>query len=80
MLTALVFYLIFIRGRLSLKFEKEADELAAKYAGKHAMISALEKLAKVNLLPRRTSRLFNLLQAHPSIEERIRYLKSLKQA
>jgi STE24 endopeptidase len=73
-------YLLLIHARLSLRFEKEADKLAAEFVGKENMIKALEKLAKTNLLPKRTGKLFNLINLHPSIEERIKFLQEMEES
>lgn len=74
-LFAFLFYFLLINGKISLKFEREADILAAKIVGKKYVIKALKKLAKVNVAPRKTGKLFNLITLHPSIEERIKYLE-----
>ncbi len=59
----------FIRRR----FERQADMEAAHYMGKDNMISALNKLSDLAFLPKKVSKFWNL--SHPSIEDRVRYLK-----
>ncbi len=54
-------------------FETEADAAGARIAGKAAMISALEKLAVINLIPRERH---HLLSTHPSVQNRIQALRS----
>lgn len=67
-------YLFIIEAKIALRNEFKADEFAAKIVGKEATIRALEKLAELNLTPKRTGKWFNILSFHPSIEERIRHL------
>ena len=74
-LSAYIVYFIFIQGRISMRNEFKADEYAAKVVGKETVIKTLEKLAEVNLTPKRTGKLFSFLSLHPSIEERIRHLE-----
>ena len=57
-------------------FETQADVEAAKYVGSKNMISALEKLSDLALIPRNVSRYWNLW--HPSIDMRIKKLYTLK--
>lgn len=58
---------------LSRKYETQADSYAAEVCGTEAMISALWKLAELNLIPKDKS---HLLSTHPSVEERIRALRN----
>ncbi len=62
-------------ARLMVYFEFRADRFAAKMVGKDVYVRALSKLAEVNVMKRRTGKLFNLLTLHPSIEERIERLE-----
>ncbi|WP_297436608.1 M48 family metallopeptidase [Thermococcus sp.] len=75
---AYVIYFVIIQGRISLRNEFKADEFAAEVVGKKTVIRTLEKLAEVNLTPKRTGKWFNLLNYHPSIEERVRHLREIE--
>jgi len=57
------------------KFETQADLDAAKYVGKNSLISALNKLSELSLMPKKVSSLWGL--SHPSISKRIEKLKML---
>jgi len=59
--------------RVGRRFETEADAAGAHIAGKAAMISALEKLAALNLIPKERQ---HLLSTHPSVQNRIQALRS----
>lgn len=74
---AYVVYFVIIQGKVSLRNEFKADEFASKVVGKETVIRTLEKLAEVNLTPKRTGRWFSFLSMHPSIEERVKHLKEL---
>jgi Zn-dependent protease with chaperone function len=58
--------------RLARAFERQADAEAARVAGRPAMISTLEKLAALNLIPREQQ---HLLSTHPSMQARIEALR-----
>ncbi|MFA4640334.1 M48 family metallopeptidase [Pyrococcus kukulkanii] len=62
---------------LRLKNEYEADEFAAKIAGKEHIISALKKLAEINEIPKDTPRWFDVMHSHPSIKKRIKRLEEM---
>ena len=64
------------QGAVGLKLEYAADDFAQRAVGLEPTISALEKLAELNMAKRKTGRVFNLLSQHPSIEERIKKLRS----
>ncbi len=72
---AYVIFVFFGLGIIQNRFEYEADEFAAKTVDPMATISALEKLAELNKVPKRTGKIFNILFKHPSIEERIENIK-----
>lgn len=58
-------------GRIMVYLEFRADRYAAKVVGKDVYVKALSKLAEINVMKRKTGKLFNILTFHPSIEERI---------
>lgn len=61
---------------LPLRLERRADDFAVSIVGADATINALEKIAQVNMVPRRTGRVWNILTRHPSVEERVDRIKS----
>ncbi|ADT84792.1 M48 family metallopeptidase [Thermococcus barophilus] len=75
--SAYIIYFVVIQGKISLRNEFKADEFAAKVIGKETVIKTLEKLAEVNLTPKKTGKWFGFLSFHPSIEERIRHLEEV---
>ena len=58
---------------LSRTYETEADLQAAEVCGADAMISALQRLAQLNLIPKEKA---HLLSTHPSFGDRIRALNN----
>ena len=68
--------LLVILGRIMIYLEFRADRYAANVAGKDIYAKALSKLAEVNMMKQRTGRFFNILNLHPSIEERIKKLST----
>jgi len=68
----LAFFLIL--GRIMVYLEYRADRFAAETVGKDLYIKALTKLAEINVMKRKTGKLFNLFTLHPSIDERIKKL------
>ncbi len=62
---------------LNRKFEYEADLIAARIVGKDAVISALKKLKELSRLEEYTSRFYEILSDHPSIENRIKRLQNI---
>ena len=72
----LVFFLTL--GRIIVYLEFRADKYAVKVVGRNLYIRALSKLAEVNVMKRKTGKLFNLFTLHPSIEERIKKLSEEK--
>lgn len=74
---AYIVYFLLVQRKVSLRNEFKADEFAAKVVGKETVIRTLEKLARVNLTPKKTGKWFSFLSLHPSIEERIGHLREL---
>lgn len=66
--------LLIVQGVVGVVLEKRADDYAARTVGAAPLASALEKLAEANAVKRRTGRLWNLLQQHPAIEQRLERL------
>ena len=76
-----VMYFIFGFRYVSRRFEHQADLYAVTLTNKpEAFISALERLAMFNSIPRSVRRIFELFNTHPSIHRRVefvcRFLKS----
>lgn len=66
-----------VDGILSRHFEKEADIFAANLTGnKDAYLSMLEKLARLNHMPKRWGKT-EIKQTHPSIQKRMDYIARL---
>ncbi len=59
------------QGVLGVALEKRADDHAARTAGARPLAAALEKLAEANKMKRRTGWLWNVLQQHPGLEQRL---------
>jgi STE24 endopeptidase len=68
----LAFFLVL--GKIMVYLEYRADRYAAETVGRDLYIKALSKLAEINVMKRKTGKLFNLFTLHPSIEERIKKL------
>ncbi len=60
------------------KFEFQADSLAAKYGYRKELISALDKLHEINLMPKKLPRILYALQSHGDFEARKQKLQDLK--
>jgi STE24 endopeptidase len=67
--------LFVVHGRVGVLLEQKADDYACEQVGTEAVVRALEKLAALNMLKRRTGRLWDALQQHPGIERRIARLQ-----
>lgn len=63
-----------VNGAVGIALEKQADGYAAELVGPEPLRGALEKLAEVNMMKRRTGRLFNVITQHPGTEQRIERL------
>lgn len=62
------------------RFELEADALAAEILGSpETMISALQKISELNLIPKKYPPIIRWGLPHPSLEIRIRKLRQLKE-
>jgi Zn-dependent protease with chaperone function len=64
-----------INGLLSITLEKQADDFAAQAVGPDPVASALGKIASDNLMKMDTGKVWNLLNQHPGIGNRILRLK-----
>jgi Zn-dependent protease with chaperone function len=67
---------LLVQGVLGLRLERLADQYASDTVGLEPTLGALERLAEVNMVKRRTGRLWNLLQQHPGIEQRVERLRA----
>jgi STE24 endopeptidase len=65
--------MLFILPYFQRKYESEADLIAARVVDGNLLISALEKIAELNLTPRDLSKFWNL--DHPSTRERVRKIR-----
>jgi Zn-dependent protease with chaperone function len=71
-LPALLFgTLLLVNGFVGIRLERQADDYACATAGPDATRRMLEKLAELNMLKRRTGWLWNALQQHPGIQQRL---------
>jgi Zn-dependent protease with chaperone function len=69
-----------LQGGLGLLLERRADEYAARLVGLDPVVRALDKLAEVNMLKRRTGVLWNLATHHPGIAQRVERLRGRRVA
>ena len=72
---ALLVVLLLVQGVLGVALEKRADDRAVRTVGARPLSRGLEKVAEANRMKRRTGWLWNVLQQHPGLEERIRRLE-----
>ena len=70
----LVTVLLLAHGVVGLALEKRADDRAVEMVGAEPLARALGKLADANGLKRRTGWLWNVLQQHPGMDQRLRRL------
>jgi Zn-dependent protease with chaperone function len=63
--------ILLVNGFVGIRLERQADDFACAVAGPDATRRALEKLAELNMLKRRTGWLWNALQQHPGIQQRL---------
>jgi len=69
---AFLLYFVFIFRYLSRNFERQSDLCAISMTGKaDSFKSALTKLAWINYIPHRISRLSEIFRTHPSIDNRL---------
>lgn len=71
---AFILALLLAHGVLGIALEKRADDHAAETVGAEALARALDELADANKMKRRTGWLWNVLQQHPGVEQRIERL------
>lgn len=67
--------LLLVHGVVGIALEKRADDYAVREIGLEPLARALDKLADANMMKRRTGWLWNVLQQHPGMEQRIKRLK-----
>lgn len=67
--------MLLTHGTVGVALEKRADDRAVDMSGAAALARALGKLADANLTKRRTGWLWNVLQQHPGMEQRIARLE-----
>jgi STE24 endopeptidase len=63
-------------GIISIRLEQKADDFAADVVGLDPTIRALEKLADLNMMKRRTGRIWNVLTQHPAVQQRVDRLQA----
>jgi Zn-dependent protease with chaperone function len=71
----LLLSVLLVQGGLGLLLERRADAYAARLVGADAVVRALDKLAEINMLKRRTGALWNLATHHPGIAQRVERLR-----
>ena len=72
MLPVLLFgTILLVNEFIGIRLERQADDYACATAGPEATRRMLEKLAELNMLKRRTGWLWNALQQHPGIQQRL---------
>lgn len=73
---AILLVAIFSLGAVSRRFEDQADKTAAELMGEtEKVISALEKIYTLNMIPRRFDKKGSENASHPSLERRVAQLK-----
>lgn len=72
---ALIVVMLLAHGVVGVALEKRADDRAAEAVGAAPLARALDKLADANKAKRRTGWLWNVLQQHPGMEQRIARLE-----
>lgn len=72
-----VFFLLYADSRRELAHEYEADAFAASTTSASAMRDALERIAALGHVPRNSSRTFDLLFNHHSIDRRVERLDTM---
>ena len=65
---------LLVQGVLGVALEQRADDSAVRTVGAGPLVTALEKLADANGTKRRTGWLWNVLQQHPGLEQRLHRL------
>ena len=67
--------IVVLQGVVGIRLEKSADDYACETVGLEATVSALDKLAEINMAKRKPGRVFSVLSQHPGIEERVQRLR-----
>jgi Zn-dependent protease with chaperone function len=67
--------IILIQGAVGIRLEKKADEFAVDVVGLDPALRAIDRLAELNQLRRRTGFLWSLLTQHPGIEQRLEHMR-----
>lgn len=63
--------LVVVHGVVGVALEQRADDYAVRTVGAEPLTGALKKLTEANAMKRRTGWLWNVLQQHPGMEQRI---------
>ncbi len=72
---ALLTALLLAHGVVGIALERRADDHAVRTTGGAPLLTALEKIAEANRIKRRTGWLWNVLQQHPGLEQRLQRLE-----
>jgi STE24 endopeptidase len=67
--------LLIIEGVLGIRLERKADEYAVDVVGLDPALRAINKLAELNHVRRRTGFLWDMLTQHPGIEQRLEHMR-----
>ena len=76
----MVLLMVLVQGVVGVALEKRADDQAVQVVSSKTLARALEKLADAGKLKRRTGWLWNVLQQHPGMEQRIERLEQRAEA
>jgi Zn-dependent protease with chaperone function len=68
--------LLLVQGTVAIRLEHQADEYAVSHAGAQPLRRALERIAEVNMLRRRTGWFWNLMQQHPGLQSRLERIEN----
>ena len=66
---------LLVQGWLGLVLERKADDYGAELIGVEPMVGALERLGAMNMMKPRTGLLWDVLNQHPGLEQRIERLR-----
>ncbi len=69
--------MIVAQGIVGVRLERSADDYASATTSPDALRRGLEKLATANAAKRRTGRLWNLINQHPGMDQRIERLRQV---
>lgn len=67
--------ILVVQGAVGIRLERRADDYAAEATSPNALRDGLSNLAEINMMKRRTGKVWNLLQQHPGLEQRIERLE-----